>query len=82
MEEPGPRHEPTDMRRFQRGTEIRLVVAIVVFLTLIGNGLVWLFFGRDVALPSLICSVFGVLLFGGLYLLMTLAGKWSERLWR
>jgi hypothetical protein len=82
MSEGDPPGKPTDMRRFARGTEIRLAVAVVVFITIVGNALIWLLFGRDVALPSLGCSIVGALLFGGLYGLMALMGWWSERLWR
>jgi hypothetical protein len=67
------------MRRFQRQTELRLVVAVVVFLTIVGNGLVWLFMGQEIAMSSIMCSVGGALLFGGLYGLMALLERWSEK---
>lgn len=74
----GQSRPPTDMRRYRRQTELRLAVAVVVFLTLVGNALVWLLFGAQTALGSLGCSLFGALLFGGLYALLTWLQRWSE----
>ena len=70
------------MRAFRRGTEIRLAVAVVLFLTVIGSALVWLFFGGQVALAALVCSLFGAALFGLLYGGMALLERWNKGLWR
>ncbi len=74
----GQSHPLTDMRRYRRQTELRLAIAVVVFLTIVGNALVWLLFGAQTALGSLLCSVFGALLFGGLYALLVWLQRWSE----
>lgn len=76
---PDHRRPPTDMRRFQRNTELRLVAAIIVFLTIIGNILVFVLFGQQVATASLGCSLVGAVLFAILYGFVTLLGWWSER---
>lgn len=82
MSDETPGGEPTDMRRFRRQTELRLAVAIVLFLTVVGNALVWVFFGREVALTSLGCSLVGALLFVALYGVVWLLGRLGEGVWR
>ena len=78
-----PRGEkPTNMRAFRRATELRLAIAIVLFLTVIGSALVWLFFGGQVALAALGCSLFGAALFALLYGGLALLERWNNRLWR
>ena len=78
-----PRDEkPTNMRAFRRATELRLTIAVVLFLTVIGSALVWLFFGGQVALAALGCSLFGAVLFALLYGGLALLERWNNRLWR
>jgi apolipoprotein N-acyltransferase len=61
---------------------VRLAVAVVLFLTVVGSALVWVFFDATTALTTLGCSLLGAGLFAALYGLMALMGRWSERLWR
>lgn len=70
------------MRAFRRATEIRLAVAVVLFITVIGSALVWLFFGGEVARAALACSLFGAVLFGLLYGGLALLDRWNNSLWR
>ncbi len=74
--------KPTNMRAFRRATELRLAVAVVLFLTIIGSGLVWLFFGGEVARAALVCSLFGAVLFALLYGVLALLERWNTSLWR
>jgi hypothetical protein len=44
-----------DLRQYAKQTNIRLLIGFIFLLFLVGDGLIYLFFGRDAALMGLIC---------------------------
>jgi O-antigen/teichoic acid export membrane protein len=44
-----------DLRKYARQTNFRLITGFVLILFLIGDGLIYLFFGRGAAIMGLIC---------------------------
>jgi hypothetical protein len=50
-----------DVRRYARQTNIRLLVGFITLLLLVGNGLIWFFYGREAALLGLVCFLAGLL---------------------
>lgn len=48
-----------DMRRYARQTNVRLVVGFILALFLIGDGLIYAFWGFEPALMGLVCILAG-----------------------
>jgi hypothetical protein len=71
-----------DLRHYSRQTSIRLVIGFVLILLLVGDGLIYLFYGRNAAGMGLICSLLGmapiVLVWGLLAFLGWAAKKLDE----
>ena len=44
-----------DLRQYARQTNIRLLIGFIFLLFLVGDGLIYIFFGREAALMGLIC---------------------------
>jgi TM2 domain-containing membrane protein YozV len=60
-----------DLRHYARQTNVRILAGFVLLLFIVGDGLIYLFFGRGAALMGLIC------LLGGLFpILLILAALW------
>jgi hypothetical protein len=62
-----------DLREFSRKTNIRLVIGFVLILFLVGDGLVYLIYGKNAAISGAICILGGLIpigLIGGLFLLI------------
>lgn len=49
-----------DLRRYARQTNTRLVVGFVIILFIIGDGLIYLFYGRSAAATGLLCLLAGL----------------------
>jgi hypothetical protein len=49
-----------DLRHYSRQTNIRLVVGFILILFLVGDGLIYFFYGRNAAGMGLICLVLGI----------------------
>ena len=59
-----------DLRKYARNTNSRLVFGFIFLLFLVGDGLIYLFYGRGAALTGLICIMGGfvpILLIIGLF---------------
>lgn len=59
-----------DLRKYARNTNSRLVFGFIFLLFLVGDGLIFLFYGRGAALTGLICILGGfvpILLIIGLF---------------
>ena len=50
-----------DLRKYARQTSIRLVVGGLLVLLIIGDGLIYLFYGGSAALTGLLCLLAGML---------------------
>jgi len=67
-----------DLREYARKTNIRLIFGFVFLLFLVGDGLIYLFYGGGAALTGLICILGGfvpILLIIGLFSVMDLVIK-------
>ncbi|MCI0521550.1 MAG: hypothetical protein L0Z70_15000 [Chloroflexi bacterium] len=51
---------PGDLRRYARQTNARLLVGFLLILFLLGDGLIYLFYGREAAWMGLICLLLGL----------------------
>lgn len=49
-----------DLRRYSRQTNFRLLVGFLVLVFLLGDGLIYLFMGRNAAIMGLVCLVLGL----------------------
>jgi hypothetical protein len=45
----------SDLRRYAKQTNFRLIVGFILILFIVGDGLIYLFFGRGAAILGLIC---------------------------
>jgi hypothetical protein len=53
-----------DLRRHARETKLRLAVGFIVLLFVVGDGLIYLFYGSSAALSGLFCLFAGLLPIG------------------
>jgi hypothetical protein len=49
-----------DLRRYARDTNIRLFVGFLLILFLIGDGLIWIIYGREAAILGVVCILAGL----------------------
>ncbi len=49
-----------DLRRYARQTNVRLVVGFLILLLFVGDGLIYLFYGRYAAMMGGICILVGL----------------------
>lgn len=47
----------TDMRKYQKQTNRRLLFGFILLLFTVGNGLIYLIYGRSAAVVGLICMI-------------------------
>jgi hypothetical protein len=68
-----------DLRRYARQTNIQLLVGFLLILFIVGDALIWYFYGRGAAIVGVICLVAGtapLLLIG---LILWGMEKWVQR---
>jgi len=56
-----------DLRRYARQTTIQLAVGALIILFVVGDGLIWVFYGRNSAIMGLLClgaALFPLILIG------------------
>ncbi len=49
-----------DLREYARQTNLRLVLGFIVLLLVVGDGLIYLFYGKSAAATGLFCIVAGL----------------------
>jgi hypothetical protein len=49
-----------DLRRYARQTNARLFVGFLLILFLVGDGLIYVFYGREAAIMGVICLLAGL----------------------
>lgn len=49
-----------DLRKYARQTNTRLAIGFLILLLVIGDGLIYIFFGRNAAIMGLICILAGL----------------------
>lgn len=67
---------PTDYRRYRRETERKLGIVVVVFLLLVGSGLIAIIFSPVAGVTGFGCLLFGSGVIGLLWILLTLIERW------
>jgi hypothetical protein len=63
-----------DLRRYSQQTNFRLLVGFLVLVFVVGDGLVYLFMGRNAAMMGLVCLVLGLAPAVLVWLLLGLVG--------
>jgi len=67
-----------DLRRYSRDTNLRLFVGFLLILFIVGDGLIWIIWGKQAAFLGLICTLAG--LFPLLLIALALWGlEWVAR---
>jgi len=68
-----------DLRKYARQTNFRLIAGFLLVLFVVGDGLIYLFYGRNAALMGLVCLVAGItpviLIIGVLWLIDWIAQR-------
>jgi hypothetical protein len=67
---------PTDYRGYRRETERRLAVAVVLFLLLVGSGLIAIIYRPSAGILAFMCLLGGVGIIALLWLVLTLIEGW------
>ena len=49
-----------DLRRYARQTNLRLVIGFLLLLFIVGDGLIYYFYGRNAAIMGLVCLALGL----------------------
>lgn len=49
-----------DLRRYARQTDIRLIIGFVLVLFIVGDGLIYIFYGQGAAIMGLVCLLAGL----------------------
>ncbi|HEX2980034.1 MAG TPA: hypothetical protein VHO48_07205 [Anaerolineaceae bacterium] len=61
-----------DLRRYAQQTQTRLIFGGLLLLYLVGDGLVYIFYGRNAAVAGLICLTVGLIPLGLIVLVLWL----------
>jgi hypothetical protein len=67
-----------DLRQYARQTNLRLIVGFIVLLFIVGDGLIYLFYGQRAAIMGLVCLL-SVTLPLGLILIALWVIDWVAR---
>ena len=70
----------TDMRRFRRESDRKLLILVILTLVVVGGGLIGLILGLESLLTALPCLLGGVLLILMPWLLLTAVERWRDRM--
>jgi hypothetical protein len=68
-----------DLRQYAKRTDIQLIAGFILLLFLVGEGLIWFFYGREGAILGLFCTVAGIAPIVLIWLLLSLAEKLVKR---
>ena len=58
-----------DMRKYARQTEIRTIIAFLIILFVVGDGLLWFFYGKQTALLGALCMLAGLVPLGLVFMI-------------
>ncbi len=73
---PPESHPPTDYRRYRRETDRKLAIAVVLFLLVIGTGLIAIIYRPSAGVVAFMCLLGGVGIIAMLWILLTLIERW------
>lgn len=72
----------TDLRKFSKQTQSRLVAGFVLILLIVGGGLIYMFYGAGGAISGIMCIVAGLapllLIWGAMKLIEWIANKAND----
>ncbi len=63
-----------DLRRYSRQTTVRSLIFFVIILFVVGDGLIYLFYGKLNAIYGALCMTGGLGLIGLVFLLISILG--------
>jgi len=58
----------TDLRKYARQTGVRSLIFFIIILFLVGDGLIWLFYGGQAAFLGALCMLAGLVPLGLIFL--------------
>ncbi|GAB4536892.1 MAG: hypothetical protein Kow0063_22920 [Anaerolineae bacterium] len=67
---------PTDYRSYRRDTDRKLAIAVVLFLLVVGSGLIAIIYRPGAGITAFICLLVGVAIITLLWILLTLIERW------
>jgi hypothetical protein len=68
-----------NLRKYSQQTDTRLILGALIILFLVGDGLIWLFYGLQGALTGLLCILGGIIPVGLVVLVMNLLDWIAKR---
>lgn len=68
-----------DRRKYARQTTYRLVIGFLVLLFVVGDGLIYIFYGRGAALLGLLCLLAGMIPVIGVVIFFWISRKILDR---
>jgi hypothetical protein len=75
MSTPDPR-PPTNYRRYRRQTDRKLFFAVILFLLVVGSGLIAIIYRPSAGILSFFCLLGGVSIIALLWILLSLIERW------
>ncbi|MFN2126294.1 MAG: hypothetical protein ACK2TU_00400 [Anaerolineales bacterium] len=63
-----------DLRKYTRQTNNRLLAGGIIILFVVGDGLIYLFYGKNAAITGLICLIAGLLPLIIIWIILSLMG--------
>lgn len=64
-----------DLRQYARQTNVRLVLGALIILLVIGEGLIWIFYGGSTAILGLLCIGAGLIPVGIIVAILAIMEK-------
>ncbi|MFN2175236.1 MAG: hypothetical protein ACK2U3_04740 [Anaerolineales bacterium] len=63
-----------DLRKYTRQTNNRLLAGGIIILFVVGDGLIYLFYGKNAAITGLVCLIAGLLPLIIIWIILSLMG--------
>lgn len=70
---------PTDYRQLRRRHDRNLFLAVILFLVIVGGGLIYMIYGSGALVTGLACLVVGSGLMVALWLILSAIERWANR---
>lgn len=70
---------PTNYREIRRQNDRNLFLAVILFLLIVGGGLIFIFYGAGGLLTGLACLLFGAGLLALLWFILTIIERWANQ---
>ena len=68
-----------DLRKYAKGTNLRLIIGFVLLLLLVGDGLIYLIYGPGAAITGVLCILGGLAPLGLIYILLLVVEKVAQK---